>query len=146
MTNTDAVMFNRIHHQLSPNQLRYQCKWNHTEDRFSKVFLAGDKNDEEWRKLIQDLHEKRGHELGADIGNATPVIQSIYILPDGTIEAVSDYRHKGIPDGHWINVVYSQDLLISCFNKLNCLILVETCNMLTALGIHWSPTDTGSRL
>jgi len=85
MTNTDAVMFNRIHHQLSPNQLRYQ---------------SGDKNDEGWRKLIEDLHEKRGHELGPDIGNATPVIQSIYILPDGTIEAVSDYRHKGIPDGH----------------------------------------------
>jgi len=82
MSNTDAVQFNRIHHQLSPNVLRYQT------------------GDDAWNKLIDQLNTKRGHELGDPIGNATPVIQSIYILPDGTIEAVSDYRHQGVPDGH----------------------------------------------
>ena len=82
MSNTDAVQFNRIHHQLSPNVLRYQT------------------GDDAWNKLIEQLNNKRGHELGDPIGNATPVIQSIYILPDGTIEAVSDYRHQGVPDGH----------------------------------------------
>ena len=100
MSNTDAVQFNRIHHQLSPNVLRYQSKLLRQLDFFGKSFLAGSADDTEWNQLISDLNTKRGHELGDPIGNATPVIQSIYILPDGTIEAVSDYRHQGVPDGH----------------------------------------------
>ena len=99
MSNTDAVQFNRIHHQLSPNVLRYQSEFLNQEC-LSKLFSAGSADDTKWNQLINDLHTKRGHELGSPIGNATPVIQSIYVLPDGTIEAVSDYRHQGVPDGH----------------------------------------------
>ena len=44
----------------------------------------------------------RGHELAPDANDfeTTPVIQSIYVQPDGIIQAVSDYRHGGIPNGH----------------------------------------------
>jgi len=58
---------------------------------------------EGWTDLMQKLHLNRGHELAPiDTNNfeTSPVIQSIYIQSDGTIQAVSDYRHGGIPDGH----------------------------------------------
>ena len=59
---------------------------------------------EGWTDLMQKLHINRGHELAPINTNdfeTTPVIQSIYIQDDGIIQAVSDYRHGGIPDGHW---------------------------------------------
>ena len=59
---------------------------------------------EGWTDLMQKLHFNRGHELAPIDTNdfeTTPVIQSIYIQDDGIIQAVSDYRHGGIPDGHW---------------------------------------------
>jgi len=85
MNNNEAVQFNRIHHQLSPNRLEYQD------------------GGEGWTDLMQKLHFNRGHELAPIDTNdfeTTPVIQSIYIQDDGIIQAVSDYRHGGIPDGH----------------------------------------------
>ena len=59
---------------------------------------------EGWTDLMQKLHINHGQELAPIDTNdfeTTPVIQSIYIQDDGIIQAVSDYRHGGIPDGHW---------------------------------------------
>ena len=80
MTNNEAVQFNRVHHQLSPNEFRF----NH--------------GGEGWMKLMDDLKVNRGHQHGSKLTSG--IIQSIYVLPDGTIEAVSDHRHDGVPDGN----------------------------------------------
>ena len=56
--------------------------------------------DKEWENLLSDLNSKRGHQISESRINDSPVIQSIYIHQDGTIEATSDWRHEGIPDGH----------------------------------------------
>ena len=49
-------------------------------------------------KLMDGLNVNRGHKHGSKLTSG--IIQSIYVLPDGTIEAVSDHRHDGVPDGH----------------------------------------------
>ena len=58
---------------------------------------------EGWTDLMKKLHSNRDHKLAPIDTNdfeTSPVIQSIYIQDDGIIQAVSDYRHGGIPDGH----------------------------------------------
>ena len=49
--------------------------------------------------MVKILHYKRGHELDPDLLVGSPVIQAIYRYPDGIVEAASDPRHGGIPDG-----------------------------------------------
>ena len=69
-----------------------------------KIWTAISEGGEGWTDLMNKLHSNRGHQLAPiDTNNfeTTPVIQSIYIQDDGIIQAVSDYRHGGIPDGHW---------------------------------------------
>ena len=52
----------------------------------------------EWIDLIRRLEVNRGHEVEEQNPN-TPVIQAIYQF-NGVIEAASDPRHNGVPDGY----------------------------------------------
>lgn len=82
----DAVNRQRIHHQLSPNELNWQ------DDT-----LDGPG----WEKLIHQLEHNRGHVLReTDRMKNTPNTQAIYCHKNGAIEAASDPRHSGVPDGY----------------------------------------------
>jgi len=73
----EAVQEARLHHQLLPESIRYEI-------RFNNDTLA--------------LLEKRGHKRG-DETNQNAATQAI-LKKDGYIYAVSDSRKSGIPDGY----------------------------------------------
>ena len=83
----DAVARQRLHHQLSPNELRWQ-------DGVDGI------DGPAWAEMMHNLRDNRGHELDDGTGmDDVPVIHAIYKHADGTIEAASDPRHSGVPDG-----------------------------------------------
>ena len=74
----DAVQQSRLHHQLMPLSIR-------SETRFNKNIL---------KKL-----EARGHEVQSELKGNNGVVQAIRKHPDW-LEAVSDSRKSGAPDGY----------------------------------------------
>merc|ERR1712210_412286 len=73
----EAIQRSRIHHQLLPNEIR-------KEDRFDL-------------NMIKEL-EKRGHVYYNGTGRGA-VVQGI-LRRNGVLEAVSDVRKGGKPDGY----------------------------------------------
>jgi hypothetical protein len=70
----NSVNRQRLHHQLSPNQINWE------EPTF---------DGEAWRDLIFKLRDNRGNKLTPEVDRMvdTPVTQGIWVHEDGTIEA-----------------------------------------------------------
>eukprot|EP01080_Neovahlkampfia_damariscottae_P009133 gene9133-1222_t len=76
-----AVNSPRLHHQWYPNKLRIEAGYPFVN---------------EFRSYGHEIEELSQDGSGGLLG----VSQAIHVLPDGTVEASSDHRKGGAPDGH----------------------------------------------